>query len=303
MSKHLLFVAGSDIDYFYDVETFLGPSDACKAIPLGSKIGGCVLNAAAVSSMLGSDVKVLDCLKKDDEGSDLLIEGLKKNKVDTSFIEFDENAVNGTCLIMKKGDEKCIYVIDAKKPFYKEDEKMNKLLFDAKYVYSTMDILDKSFKSLDIIDAARKQGTKIVFDGGSQYSNPREKELVLNYADGLFMNTTAYKRLNEVCGFETIDYLLDRGLEFACITDGEKGASCYTKEGKFFEKALKVDVVDSTGAGDSFAGSFLHFKDKGFSNEECLKLAGGNGALACTKEGGMAGAVSEDELMNFMKDF
>ena len=299
MDKHLLFIAGNDIDYFYEVESFLGPGDVCVAKPLEKKIGGCVLNAASVCSMLGSDVKVLDYLKKDDEGTDLLINGLNSNKVDTSYIQTCEEANNGTCLIMKKDDEKCIFVIEPKRPFFDEDEKMKELLFNSKYIYSLMHTLKLSFKDMSILKEAKKHGAKIIFDGASQYSEEYEKNVLLNLADGFFMNKSSYERLKTVCGFDPISHLLEKSLEFACITDGGDGATCYTKEGIYYEPAVEVDVVDSTGAGDSFAGSFLHFLDKGFNYEECLRLASFSGAYACTKQGGMAGAISEVELFKF----
>ena len=76
MDKHLVFLSGAAIDHFYEIETFLKEGDSCMCKPLGSKIGGCVLNAATVSSKLGSNVKVIDYLRSNDEGTAMLLEGL-----------------------------------------------------------------------------------------------------------------------------------------------------------------------------------------------------------------------------------
>ena len=301
MAKHLLFIAGSDIDYFYDVESFLSQGDACLAKPLGSKIGGCVLNAASVCACLGSDVKVLDYLRENDKGTDMLLAGLKEKHVDTTNICFGEDVTNGTCLIMKKDDEKCIYVIEPERPFFKEDQKLQDLLFNSSYIYSLMHTLKISFKNMDILEEARKQGTNIIFDGGSQYKDEDEKKVLFDLADGLFMNETSFSRLKDTCAFEPLDYMFDKGLKFACITNGDKGVTCYTKNEIYKNKAIKVDVVDSTGAGDSFAGCFLHFLDKGLPIVDCLKYASYNGAYACLKEGGMAGTISEKDLFEFVK--
>lgn len=300
MDKHILFIAGSDIDYFYDVEDFLQAGDVCMATPLETKIGGCVLNAASVCASLGSNVKVLDYLKENDEGTDLLIAGLNNNKVDTSSICYGKEVVNGTCLIMKKEDEKCIYVIEPKRPFFVESEKLKSLLVGSKYIYSLMHTLKISFENIDILKEAKRQGTKIIFDGASQYKEDYEKDMLLELADGFFMNKSSYGRLKDRCGFDPVEYMLDKGLLFACITDGDKGATCYTKEKNYHQEALRVNVIDSTGAGDSFAGCFLHFLDKGYEISECLRLASYNGAYACTKEGGMAGTISEEELFRFI---
>ena len=299
MAKHLVYLSGAAIDYFYETECFLKEGDACKCKPLGVKIGGCVLNAATVSSRLGSEVKVIDYLKKNDEGTRMLLEGLKEKGVDTSHIRFSEEAVNGVCLIMKVGDEKCIYVIEPVRPFFEEDEELKDILFDSSYIYSLMHLVRKAFRNTDILNEARRHGSKIVFDGSSQYREEYEKKMVLDLADAFFMNKEAYERFSDVCGFDPIEHLLDKGAEFCCVTDGSKGASCYSREGIYTLPAYKVNVVDSTGAGDSFAGAFLHFRNKGYSLKECLEYASACGAYACTKEGGMAGAVSEKELLAF----
>lgn len=302
MTNHLTFIAGSDIDYFYEVENFLGAGDACLTKPLGTKVGGCVLNAASVCSMLKSDVKVIDYLKENDEGTNLIIETLNKNNVDTSHIEFDKDATNGTCLIMNKDDEKCIYVIEPTRPFFDVDS-VKELLMNSKYIYTLMHTLKLSFEKLDIIDEVRKRGTKIIFDAGSQYIDLSDRDILLKYADGLFMNKTSFDRLKSVCEFDPLQYMFDHGLDFACITDGSRGSDLYLKDRIIHEDSKKVNVVDSTGAGDSFAGSFLHFLDEGKSYEEALKYASYVGAYACTKIGGMSGVIKKDELDKFILSF
>ena len=300
MANYLVFIAGSDIDYYYEVESFLKEGDACMAKPLGKKVGGCVLNAAVTSSKLGSNVKVIDYLKENDEDTDLLIQSIKENNIDISHIKYDKDATNGTCLIMKKDNEKCIYVIEPSRPFYKEDEEMKDLLFNASYIYSLMHTLKISFKDIELLKEAKRKGVKIIFDAGSQYKEDYEIEYLKELATGIFINKTAVERLNEKCGYDLIEDLLKKDLEFACITDGSKGASCYTKDKIYYEPAYKINVVDSTGAGDSFAGAFLHFLNKGYDYMKCLEYANANGAYACTKEGGNAGAITEEELLSFI---
>lgn len=301
MSKHLLFIAGSDIDYFYEVESFPMPGEATISKYIESKVGGCVLNAASVSSKLGSNVKVLDILNSEDEGTKLILDELKNNNVDVSNIELNSDAVNGKCIIMKKDDEKIIYVIDPKKEKYKI-EKIKNVLDNSSYIYSLATILKSSFNDLSIIDEIKNNGTKIILDASGQYIKQSDAEVLLKYADGFFMNKSSLNKLINCLGYNPIESLINKGLLFVCITDGKNGTTCYTKENTYVQEAIKVEVVDSTGAGDSFAGSFLHFYSNGYSIQECLKYASYSGAYACTKVGGMAGAIRNDELFNFMEE-
>ena len=78
MNDYLLMIAGSDIDSFYQIEEFPEASEVTMAQPLGKKVGGCVLNVAAVSASKGINTKVLDYLKENDEDTELLINTLKE---------------------------------------------------------------------------------------------------------------------------------------------------------------------------------------------------------------------------------
>lgn len=300
MNKHILMIAGSDIDSFYQIEAFPGAGDVTMAKPLGEKVGGCVLNVAAVSASLGSDVKVLDYLKAEDEKTLWLVEELKKKKVDVSNLQYGHDVVNGHCLIMQCLDEKCIFVIEPVRPFFKVDKKMQDLLDNSSFIYSLMHTLTLSFEQLDCLRQAKEKGAKLIFDGASQYSKVEEARMLAALADGLFLNKQSYQRLCNSLGYDGRE-LLENQMDFICVTDGANGATCYTKDSEHCFKALAVEVVDSTGAGDAFAGCFLHFLNKGYDYESCLKLATVNGGYACTVRGGNSGTLSEQELFEFAR--
>ena len=302
MHDYLLAVAGSDIDHFYQTETFLKPGDACICTPLYQKVGGCVLNVGAVAQAAGLDCVVLDYLKENNGGTDLLVKTLREKRIDVSRIRYGQDVVNGSCLIMQCGGEKCIYVIDPQRPFFEVDEQMQELLNKAEYIYSLARILKTSFQDLQPLREARRHGARVIFDGGCQYRDDYERETIMELADGLFLNEKAYGRLCEVTGCQAVDRLLERGCEFVCVTAGEKGATCHTRDGAFFQPAFKVDVVDSTGAGDSFAGCFLACRHQGMDYQRSLYLASAAGAYCCTREGGMAGSVELKEIEQFARD-
>ena len=80
-------------------------------------------------------------------------------------------------------------------------------------------------------------------------------------------------------------------------TKGAEGAFAYTKKTSAFSEGLKVNAVDTTGAGDAFIGSFLYslyernisdvtelFEKEmremlSFSNRYCAKSVMKNGAI------------------------
>ncbi len=58
----------------------------------------------------------------------------------------------------------------------------------------------------------------------------------------------------------------------AVVKLGSKGSSARLGDEEVFVEARKVSVVDTTAAGDFFAGGFLYALDKGASLKDCLNL-------------------------------
>ncbi len=63
-----------------------------------------------------------------------------------------------------------------------------------------------------------------------------------------------------------------RFVEMLILTMGKDGAKALTKDSEFYHPAYKVKVVDTTGAGDSFAVGFLYCYLKGYDLKTCLKI-------------------------------
>ena len=94
--------------------------------------------------------------------------------------------------------------------------------------------------------------------------NSKQSELlkVLQKVDIVFMNETEAKMLTQNSNpIAAIKKIADLGPEFIVIKRGEYGSTLYSKAEGFFQlPALPVEnVVDPTGAGDSFAGGFFGY--------------------------------------------
>jgi sugar/nucleoside kinase (ribokinase family) len=64
---------------------------------------------------------------------------------------------------------------------------------------------------------------------------------------------------------------------------------------------FRVNAVDTTGAGDSFAAGFVHALLTGRLLRECLLLANATGALSTTRVGGTAAQPTAGELSAFVE--
>lgn len=85
---------------------------------------------------------------------------------------------------------------------------------------------------------------------------------VLKKVDIVFMNETEAKMLTQTSNAITaIKKVAELGPQYVVVKRGEYGSTVYSKEHGFFQAAaLPVEnVVDPTGAGDSFAGGFFGY--------------------------------------------
>lgn len=93
-----------------------------------------------------------------------------------------------------------------------------------------------------------------------------------------------------------------KGVRTAVIKLGEKG--CYVKHGAepgFYTGAYRTEVVDTTGAGDSFVAGFLTGVLKGWDMESCAAFACAVAAMNIRAVGATAGIPTFDEARRFMQ--
>ncbi|MBR3251014.1 MAG: carbohydrate kinase family protein [Erysipelotrichaceae bacterium] len=303
MEKYLLSILGSSVDYFYESDTYPEEGDFSHARTMGISAGGCPLNVGAVCASKGNRVIALDMLGKDDDTTDFLLKEMKRLHYETDHIEIKEGVSNGKVLIILTKDKRTMFVIDPKRPKYTVDERMQELLNNATYIYSLMHMINRSFENIDPLLEAKRHGAKVILDGSSKYDDPSRARILYSVCDGLFINRTDYKRLSKVSQKDPIETILSSKGEFVIITDGSKGSTLYLKDKTIYRPALSdLKVLDSTGAGDAFAGCFIAALLSGYNYEKALSLATINGAYACTVFGGLGGVASFEQLIDFAKE-
>lgn len=90
--------------------------------------------------------------------------------------------------------------------------------------------------------------------------------------------------------------LLDAGVGRVVVKRGGHGAALHTRDGRIDQPALRVDVVDSIGAGDAFAAGFLSALLDELDDAAALARAITTGAFAVAAAGDWNGAPTRDEL-------
>ncbi len=88
---------------------------------------------------------------------------------------------------------------------------------------------------------------------------------------------------------------LDLGPRVVVQTEGARGSYTVSPDGEFHTPAFEVDVVDTTGAGDTFHGAYLVGLARGWDPERCASFSSAVAALHCTVLGNRKGIPSMDE--------
>tara|TARA_E500000075_G_scaffold129410_1_gene137116 strand:- start:15 stop:944 length:930 start_codon:yes stop_codon:yes gene_type:complete len=238
--------------------------------------GGSVANSIVGLSQLGNKVGFIGKVS-DDKLGNKYEEGLKKENVDFFYSKKKEEIPTGTCLILITPDSErtmITFLGTAGKISEKDIDvdaiKKSEILFLEGYLWDEGEP-KKAFEK------AIQYSNKVAMSLSDLFCVERHKnhflELVKNKLDITFANEQEIislinaKNIEEVVNFaKEIDKLI-------VVTRGEKGALA-VNEGKVVECSAKknLKIKDLTGAGDLFAGGFLHGLTNNKSTKECLEI-------------------------------
>ena len=233
--------------------------------------GGSVANSIVGLSQLGNKVGFIGKVNDDDLGNKYE-EGLKKENVQFFYSKKKETIPTGTCLILITPDSERTMVTFLgtagkinEKDINTNAVKSSEILFLEGYLWDEGEP-KKAFEK------AIKNANKVAMSLSDLFCVERHKlhflDLVKNKLDITFANEQEIMSLINVKNFdEVINFAKDVN-KLIVVTRGEKGAIAINKN-KVTECAAKknLKIKDLTGAGDLFAGGFLH----GLINNKTIK--------------------------------
>lgn len=118
-----------------------------------------------------------------------------------------------------------------------------------------------------------------------KYFRDQMKEVVGEGVDLLFCNIEEAELFTGVEGLEEVKKAITKVAKQFVITFSEKGSLVYDGKNFIDIQPYPTKAVDSTGAGDMFAGAFLYAINHGHSYEEAGKLASAASSAVVGKYG------------------
>ena len=237
--------------------------------------GGSVANSIVGLSQLGNDVGFIGKISDDDLGAKYE-EGLKKENVQYFYSKKKEEIPTGTCLILITPDSERTMVTflgTAGKINDKDIDiaavKKSKILFLEGYLWDEGEP-KKAF------EMAINNSNMVAMSLSDLFCVERHKshflKLVENKIDITFANEQEIMSLLEVKKFEDVVEYSKKIDRLVVVTRGDKGAVAIKgNEVVECDSRKNLQILDLTGAGDLFAGGFLHGHINGKSLQESLE--------------------------------
>lgn len=252
-----------------DFTPYGNASDGAKLF--GRNAGGAPANLLAAISKFGGKCYFFTKVGADMFG-EFLIETMKSTGVETSgiavddvhnttlaFVSLDENGDRDFSFYRRFGADAHLSEEDIDTDVIKESKffHFGSLSLTNEPMISATEKALKAAKDADCIITYDPNYRPLLWD--SEDHAKRAMKDYMSYADVV---KVAYEEALLISGCDDIDNaaraLLDIGMKILLITDGGNGVRYYSKAGNGFLPTIRADVVDTTGAGDIFFGSFIY---------------------------------------------
>lgn len=288
-----------NVDKLYKVNKIAGPEEEGFIISCEETCGGSAANTIVGLARLGCKVGFIGKVANDEEGK-MLLEDFRREDVDTKGIIKTKTGRSGTVMgfVDEKG-ERALYVDPGVNDTIEFEEINKKYAYETKILHLTSFVGEKSFETQKRLVENLPKNVKISLDPGELYARKGLKTLspILTKSFVLMPNAKETELLtgekDYITGAET---LLKMGAKIVAVKLGGRG--CYVTDGKekHHIEAFKVQVVDTTGAGDAFCAGFLYGLINGKPLYECGKIGNFVASRCIMKMGARAGLPRLDEL-------
>ena len=270
--------------------------------------GGKGANQAVAVVRQGAKCIFLGRVGSDEFGSTLLA-GMRAEGIDCDNVETTAGAATGVAVIIvdAKGENSIVVASGANHMVTPDDVYGRAELFDAADV-----VVLQLELPLPTVCAARKlsasYGCKVVLDPAPA---PPALPTELCEVDVISPNVSeaevitgqkadeADERVDKLVASD----LIARGARSAVLKLGARGSLVVTAEGEIEKiRPYKVDIVDTTAAGDAFTASLAVGLARGLDLPQSARIANAAGALACTKFGAQPAMPTATEIKMLMDD-
>jgi sugar/nucleoside kinase (ribokinase family) len=270
--------------------------------------GGCASNTGIGLAKIGVKTAVIGKVGKDGFG-DFVVNLLEKSGLDCSGVVRDNEFSTSATMVMVHGDgeRSFIHYIGANANIKEEDINFD-IIKNSKILHIAGSFLMPGFDgepTARVLKKAKELGVITALDTAwdSRGNWMKLLEPCLEYID---YAVPSYEEAKMVTGkdnpADVANVLIDKGVKTVALKMGSDGCYIKDKDNEIRIPIYKVDAIDATGAGDSFAAGFLTGIVNGWDLEYTGKFGNAVGAFCVTALGATPGIKDQATIQKFIAD-
>jgi len=277
--------------------------------------GGDTSNFAVAAARLGNSVGVMGRIGSDEFGRSFL--NLWKNEaIDASHIIVEPEGFTAVYFISRRKDGEHDFTYFRKgsaASHYAPCDIDSEYIKEAQVFHSSGITQAISESSCDAVfravEIAKEKGVVFSYDPNLRlklWSLPRARAIInlsFEMADIVFPNLEEAQILTNLEEPEHIvKNILKRGPRIVVLKLGGGGCMVGTEEKIFMEPSVKVEVIDSSGAGDAFDAGFITGYLAGWDLRRAAHFANIVGAITCLSKGCANATPTHSQIEEFLRN-
>ncbi|MCL5102991.1 MAG: ribokinase [Armatimonadetes bacterium] len=304
MSPRVLVVGSINMDMFARVDEFPKAGETVIGSDFFNMVGGKGCNQAITIAGLGCQASFVARVGSDSFGEQMLAV-LRESGVDTTFVARDGGSPSGVALVnVDRTGENTVVVIPGANQLLSEDDvsKLESEISSASVLVAQLEIPLETVEAA--LQIANRHGVKTILNPAPARGLSRG---LLRMVDVLTPNSSELEGLLDTRISDDADMeracrvLLEDGVKAVVVTLGGEGVLVATKKGCRRYPALRVNVVDTSGAGDAFTGALAAYLAEGADLDRAVQQAIGVASYSVTKPGARPSLPTREELETFVQ--
>lgn len=254
---------------------------------------------------LGNRVGFVSCIGGDHFG-DIALGRLKEAGVDVTKVIKRREAKTGLTVILPRAEWRNIITYPGTIFDLRVSDLDLDYLCSARHFHLSSFYLQKGLRPgiPELLKKIKSAGLTVSLDCNDDPDDLWESDLIeaLRYVDVFLPNV---RELLKVTREDRLEAALDRisaVVPIVAVKLGSKGALARRGKEQYSSSALKINVLDPVGAGDSFDAGFLHEFIRGADLESCLRSGNLAGAFSTTRPGGTEAFRDQSHRENFYRE-
>ena len=282
MSSKICVIGSSNIDQIAYTQNIPADGETLFGDSFQMGFGGKGANQAVMAGLLGADVYMITCLG-DDVYKEMTINNYEANNVNTDHIQLVKGASGVAPIWVDATGQNRIIVI----PGANNEINAQKAISSIEEIGNISVLVGQCEIPMEVnhevFQYAKSNAVTTIFNPAPAKKLERE---FLAHVSWLIPNENEFELIS---GMEpNDDNFLKFNEEIPCnliVTLGEKGAVLVDENKTHYFDAPEVNAIDTTGAGDSFIGTFAYELSESNSPESCIKKAVEKASQSVTKKG------------------